>query len=390
MGGNADVLIVGGGIIGLAIAREAAGAGLSVILLEKGTPGGETSTAAAGMLGAQIESEGPDPLLDLCLRSRDLYPAFAREVQAESGLDPCLLDEGTIQVASGGVEALGLERQHAFQRSLGLPVERLDRQDLMRLEPALAPGFEAALYLPHDRSIDNALLVRALRLAAGKAGARLHHGAGVRRLLVERGRIVGVEADGGRFTAGAVVIAAGAWSGEIRAEGTGSIPTHPVRGQMICLEPPGRPVRHVVVSTGCYLVPRRDGRLLVGSTMERVGFDSRVTAGGIASLASAAVTTIPVLREAPWHSTWAGLRPATSDDLPAIGAGPAPGLWYACGHLRNGILLAPLTARIVVRLLRGEGAGVEIGPFDPRRLVERPGVTSPFAPSSPAAPGSRL
>jgi glycine oxidase len=384
-----DVIVVGGGIIGLAVARETARAGLRTCLFEKSEPGGEASTAAAGMLGAQIDAEPGDPLLSICLASRDLYPAFAGQIEEESGIDPRLMDHGTIEIARDEDEMSRLLARHAAQKEMGLPVEPLDRRDLLRLEPALDGRLAGGLFLPADRSIDNVLLVRGLEIAAEKGGARLRAGLSVDRLIVEEGRVAGVEASGERVRSGAVVVAAGAWTGDLSGDGVPPLPSHPVRGQMVALA--ARAPGHIICGDGRYLVPRSDGRVLVGSTMERVGFDRRVTAEVVESLVLAAAVLVPRLRGAPVLATWAGLRPACADGLPAIGAGPVAGLYYACGHLRNGILLAPITARLMLGLLRGEPPDPILAPFDPRRFAARDGSVSETsaAPSSPAAPGSR-
>jgi glycine oxidase len=363
-----DVIVVGGGIIGLSIAREAARSGLRVRLLEKGEIGREASAAAAGLIGPQLGAERADPLLSLGLASRDLYPAFARAIAEESGIDPALLERGTLVLARGGDEVAEIDRQCAFQRSIGLAAERMGGEALRRLEPSLDPGCSEGLHLPRDWSLDNVRLVQGLRRAAEQSGVLLLPGSRVDRLLVENGRVVGVEAGAGRFRAGAVVIAAGAWSEEIAGAGVPPLPSHPVRGQIVCLGPAAAPQRPLY-SHACYIVPRRDGRVLVGSTMERAGFDRSVTAAGLATLTAAAIQLVPVLRDAPFHSAWAGLRPATGDGLPAIGRGAAPGLLYACGHLRGGLLLAPITARVVTRLLHDEDPGFDLAPFDPRRFL---------------------
>lgn len=365
-----DLLIVGGGIIGLAVAREAARAGLSVRLLERGDPGCEASSAAAGMLSAQVHTEAASPLLELALASRDLYPGFIAEVREESGIDLRPSDYGTLLVARRPSTLDSIEKQERFQRAAGLPLERLDGQEIRRLEPSLAEDVLEGLYFQRDVSVDSALLVRALATAAGRAGVALHPGLPASRLLVEGGRIEGVEAGARLFTAGAVLIAAGAWSGEVNGAGVPPLPTHPVRGQMVSLV--AAAPRRIVFDETCYLVPRDHGRLLVGSTMERVGFDRRVTAEGITGLTAAASALAPDLGRAPIISTWAGLRPATDDGLPAIGPGSLPGLYYACGHLRHGILLAPITARLFVRMLCGEPAEHDLAPFDPQRFASRP------------------
>ncbi len=370
---SSDVVVVGGGIIGLAIARQAARAGLSVRLLEKGQPGRESSGAAAGMLGVHLESERIGPLDALALESRGLYADFARQVESESGIDPALTREGALLLAGPGEPAASLERRCALHRAAGLRVEHLGADDLRRLEPGLAPGVEGALFLPDEACVDNVLLVRGLHLAASRAGVRVHAGTPVSHLLVEDGRVVGVAAAAERFPASAVVIAAGAWSGGIDGPGSPALPTHPVRGQIVCFDPPEPAFRRILFREAFYLVRRRAGRVLAGSTMERVGFDARVTAAALASLTGAALALVPALGDAPFHSAWAGLRPATDDGLPAIGRGALPGLLYACGHLRNGILLAPVTARLVVALLRGQDPGMDLAPFSPLRFATAAG-----------------
>jgi glycine oxidase len=361
-----DVVIAGGGIIGLAIAREAARARLRVRLLERGPVGGEASGAAAGLIGPQLEADREGPLLSLGLASRDLFPAFVQGVAEESGCDPDLSGRGTLVVARTTEGAAELDRCLAFQRSLGLRVERVRGEELRLMEPALHSEWREALYLPDDRSVDNVVLVQGLGRAAERLGARLQEGARVDRLIVEGGRVAGVHVGGDRVRAGAVVIAAGAWSGEIGGPGIPSMPSHPVRGQIVCFGAAPTPAGPVFTED-CYLVPRRDGRVLAGSTMERAGFDKSVTGAGLRDLSARALALVPALAAATFHSAWAGLRPALPDGLPAVGRAAA-GLLYACGHLRNGILLAPITARLVTRLLLGQDPGMDLSPFDPLRF----------------------
>lgn len=369
---SSDVLIVGGGIIGLAIAREAALAGLSVRLFEAGEPGGEASGAAAGMLGAQLEAERHDPLTDLGLASRRLYDGLIAALRESSGIDPNYRTEGTLVVARSTDEQAALQRRFAFQRESGLAVERLDRAAVLRFEPEIGASPAGGLLLPDDRSVEPRLLMQGLRRAAERAGADIRCAAPVQRVLSKSRRVVGAEVAGEVWVAGTVVMAAGAWSGAIEGEVIDPLPTSAVKGQIVCLQAEPSVLRHVLWSTGIYLVPRGDGRIVIGSTSERVGFDRRVTAGAMSSLIERAVTLLPALAGAAFHSAWAGLRPALPDGLPAIGPGPVAGLQYACGHFRHGILLAPITARIIVRLLRGESPEVDLAPFDPRRFAPGP------------------
>src|SRR2546425_7416287 len=237
-----DVVVVGGGIIGCAIAREAARGGLRVRLLEKGAFGREASGAAAGLLSPQAEADRPDPLFRLCLASRDLFPEFARQVAEESGLDPAVSERGTLVVARRGTEAEALDRRAVFQRSLGLAAERLSGEALRLMEPALHPDWSEGLYLPRDRTVDNAVLVRGLELSAGRLGAHLQCGARVERLMVANGRVVGVETAGERVSAGAVVIAAGALCVGVAGPGGKPPPLPPVPGQTVCVVPSSVPV----------------------------------------------------------------------------------------------------------------------------------------------------
>lgn len=365
-------MVVGGGAIGLSIAREAARSGLAVRLLERGRIGGEATGASAGILAAQLEAHEPGPLLSLSLRSRDLYPQFLRDLEAESGVDVDARTDGALAVALDATGAEEIERTYRFQRDAALPVERLDGASLRALEPALSPRTLCGLLLPREWSLDPTVLAGALRIAAERAGVLVLPGEEARRLLVGHGRVTGVvTAAGERHAAGSVVVAAGAWSGLLGGEGMRPPPSEPIRGQIVCFAAPGL-VRHVLAGGGYYLVPRGDGRIVAGSTMERAGFDRGVTEEGLETLRGAARALVPRLGQAAIQASWAGLRPAAPDGLPVIGAGPLAGLYYACGHLRNGIVLTPITALIVARLVRGLDAGVDLGPFDPARFRGAP------------------
>jgi glycine oxidase len=363
-----DVVVVGGGIIGLAIARQAARAGMRTTVLEMAGPGGAASTAAAGLLSPQLEADHPGPWLELGLRSRDLYPEFAGAVRDESGIDPEFVRRGILVVARAPEEVGRLQARLAAQRALGLPAERVRRDALRRLEPALAPRLVEGMLLPADGWIDTTLLLRGLRVAAARAGARIRSGARVTGVRRRGGAVTGVVTEAGPVAAGAVVIAAGAWSSQVAAAGLPPVPVHPVRGQIVCFRAGPGLLGHAVYAGGSYLVPRGDGRVLAGSTMERVGFDARTTPEAVAALRAAAVDLVPALGRARGEKAWAGLRPATADGLPAIGPGGARGLFYATGHLRNGILLAPVTAGIVTRLLLGEDPGCDLAAISPLRF----------------------
>jgi glycine oxidase len=367
-----DVLVVGAGVIGCAAAIALARRGLSVTLLERGDAaigrGPEGSSAAAGILGAQLEGiHGDGPLARLCLQSRDLYPAFVREVEEASGLDVEMRPCGVLRVAfdAAGVQALVAEI--LWQEQAGMRVERLDAAAVRAIEPALA-GVCGGVRFPDDPRIDPPALLAALRLAAERSGVALRRGASVDRVIVASGRAAGVRlADGNAIAAGAVVLSAGSWSSLIGNTSLAPDAVEPARGQMIELRVDEPVIRGVVEGLDCYLSPRDDGRLLVGSTVERVGFRPGATAGAVRDLLSAAIHLAPALESATLTRAWAGFRPRTRDELPLLGTVGIDRFVVATGHFRNGVLLAPITGQIVAALLTGSEEPADLSPFDPRR-----------------------
>ena len=363
-----DVLVVGGGVIGCAIARRLALRGARVTLLERDEPGAHASWAAAGMLSPLAEADEPGPFLDLLLDSRALFPALADELARETGIGIAYRTEGTLLVALTAADEATLDRRHGWQAAAALPVERLGAAEALRLEPALAAETRGALLFPGDHQVDNRLLARALAAAASAAGAELRVGTEVKRVIVEGGRAAGVAtAGGGRLGAGAVVVAAGSWAGAI--EGLPRpLPVFPVHGQLLALGAVPPPFRHVVHSPRVYLVPRAGGRVIAGATVERVGFEKAVTAGGMLSLLAPALEVVPALRDAPLVESWSGLRPGSPDGLPILGPDPeVPGLFHATGHYRNGILLAPVTADLLAEAVLG-APSPRLAPFSLARF----------------------
>ncbi len=366
-----DVAIVGAGIIGCALARELAHGGARVTLLERGRPGSEASAAAAGMLGPRAECEAPGPLLTLGVASLALYGDVARGLCDETGIDPEYEREGVLYVALDADDERLLGARADWQGRAGFPVERLDAHQVRSLEPGLAEDARAGFLFPEDHRVDNVRLTRAYAVAAARLGVELRTGISVRRVLHERGRALGVEAAGGSIAAGAVVNAAGAWSDEL-APRPGHLPVKPVRGQMAMLLMARPPFRHAIYSRGVYLVPRRDGRLLAGSTYEDVGFDKRVTAEAMGGILARTLHLAPILGAATLADTWAGLRPGSADGLPILGGDPEiAGLYYATGHYRNGILLAPATARALAELVLGGRTSYDLAPFAIERFATR-------------------
>ncbi len=383
--GSRDALVVGGGVIGLAVARALARKGFSsVALVERGRVGAEASWAAAGMLAPQAEADRRDEFFDLLCASRAMYPAFADELREETGIDIELDRTGTLYLALTESDEREVERRYEWQARAGLAVERLSAAAAREVEPAISEGVRMALRFPTDWQVENRRLVAALGASAEAQGVRLLTGVEVTSILVERGRVRGVETSCGTFQAGVVVLAAGAWSSLIQlhdaASGAETIYRHsaacprvePVRGQMLCFDARPPLVRHVVYSPRGYVVPRRDGRLLAGSTTERAGYDKSLTDEGVRQIAEHAREIAPSTGSLALVDSWAGLRPRAGDDWPVLGAAvEIENLYCATGHYRNGILLAPLTGKAIAGLVTGSDALINrraLETFSPARF----------------------
>jgi glycine oxidase len=372
-----DVAVVGGGIIGLAVAWRAAQRGRAVAVLERGTIGsGGASRVAAGMLAPVSEVEygpGGRRVLELGLRSARIWPSFAAELEAAAGEPVGLSTRGTLMLARDEDEARELERKLAFRSSLGLRAERLRSSEAREREPALAPTVRLALWAPDDHAVDPRLALAALRGACESSGVALLERAPVAALeLDEPGeRVRGVVLQGGeRVSAPWVVIAAGAWSAQIEGA-PARVPVRPVKGQTLRLRDPAGPglLRGAVRFEGGYLVPRADGRYVLGATVEERGFEVAPTAGAIYELLRDAHELVPGVSELEIEELCVGLRPGTPDNAPAIGPGALAGLVWASGHYRNGILLAPLTAELVAGVLAGEPADPLLSACAPARFA---------------------
>lgn len=366
------VVIVGGGIMGLSIAVELRkrGAELDVLVLEKSIPGAEASTAAAGMLAPQFEAEKPGPLLELALLSRMAWPRFAAELRdASGGVDCAYVPSGGLQIAFSDDELHALDAKVSWQQALGLRAELLGAAEVRALEGALNPKIAGAAGFPDDHQVDPRRLLPALAVAATRRGAQFRSGT-VNALARTGGRVTGVIVDGEELQADLVILAAGAWSGLVAGAEIDSTRVKPMRGQMAELQTRAPVVSRILKSARGYVVPRPDGRVVIGSTMEMVGFDKNVTAAGVQKVLNAAIELVPELASAALIQTWAGLRPWTDDQLPLIGEGPQPGLLLATGHFRNGILLAPITARLLGQLVRQERPTADLRPFRYHRRAE--------------------
>jgi glycine oxidase len=365
-----DVVIVGGGLIGCSLAAELAERRLSVIVVERAEPGSEASGAAAGMLSPQADAAEPSPLFDLALESRELFPEWARKALEETGIDIGFRRIGILRVFAPGAEAS--ERSSPrWQQARGLRAEAHTCQSLpSSLVARLAPGLDGAVFFPDEAVVDPRRASRAAWLLAEARGARVETGNSVRRFTVERGACRGVETDAGPIASGAVVDAAGAWAAFDRNLPV-TLPVGPVRGQIVEVRLSGRPLETVLSSEEVYLVPREDGGVLVGSTIEHVGFRKEVTAGAVQQLLDSAARLCPEVASARFVTAWAGLRPGTPDGWPILGESGIDGLFFAAGHFRSGILLAPATARRVADLMTGRSeAG--LSPFSIDRFAALP------------------
>jgi glycine oxidase len=364
-----DVAVIGGGIMGCAVALRLAARGLGVTVIERGIPGAEASSAAAGILGPQMEADAPGPLLDLGLRSRALYPALAAELRDATGIDIGYVKSGVLAVALDGAGAAELTARRAWQMARGLRVEPLTGEQLRALEPNVSPDVRGALRFPDDAQVNARELARAFSQAAARAGARFLQGRYVRRVLIAGGVAVGVELDGETLDAGAVVVAAGSWSGLVEGAGVPATVVRPARGQLVSIETRPPQLSHVLSVHGRgYLVPRPDGTVLAGSTVEMAGFRKEVTVGGLAQILGLASTLVPSLSDAPVTGSWSNFRPYTEDHLPVLGLTRVRGLFLATGHFRNGILLAPATAEAVASLVATGSTDIDLAPFSVSRF----------------------
>jgi glycine oxidase len=365
---NRDVIIIGGGVIGCSIAWRLAQAGLKVTILERGRVGCEASRAAAGMLTPQGGATGPGAFFDLCLRSRAMYRRFAEELTEASGIDVEYKDEGTLFVVLRGEDEEEKTRWAEWQMDGGLPIEDVSN-DLHRIEPAVTKSATRAIFLPEEHQVENRHLMDALEVVMNRAGVELKQGADVTSLTTDRGKVTGVESNGERFACGLVIVAAGAWSSQLLKPLGLNIEVIPALGQMIAVRIAPSPISRVLHSSDVYVVPRRDGRILIGATVEYSGFQKPITVSATKHLLNAAVELVPSLERAEIVETWSGLRPDTADHLPIIGPGGIGNLWLATGHFRNGILLAPITAELIADwIVRGRVPN-ELQPFGVDRFV---------------------
>ena len=367
---TSDVIVIGGGAVGCAVAYFLAREGVSVTLLERDDLAAHASGAAAGMLAPICESEGHGPFFELCLRSLRMMPAILEELRERSGTDPQYVPSGILRVATSDREAEQLRPQAA--RLSAFDVEWLDAENVRSREPRITGEARGALWSSQEGHVYSPYLTRAYAEAAVRLGARIECGVPVVGLRREGERVTGVHTPDGVRAAGHVVLCAGAWTRFCAPWFGAELPVEPVRGQILALEAPAPTLPCIVWDEGAYLVPKRDGTIVVGATEERVGFDCRTTARGLGGLLDAAARLVPALGECAFRRAWAGLRPDTPDHLPVIGPIPGvDGLILAAGHFRNGVLLSPATGELVTNwLLRSEIPSLARS-FLPERLLRQ-------------------
>lgn len=373
---DAKVVIIGAGVVGLGIAWRLAGRGFDVTVFDKGIAGSGASHAAAGMLAACVEAEpGEEALVRLGREAQKQWPAFADELERETGLSIERRQDGTMVVATNSDDQARLAHLLRFQHQLGLPLTWINAADARKREPHLAANIAGAVFSPQDHQVENRKLAAALLAAAITAGARIREHCAVASVATRGGRANGVQlADGNLHEADIVVLAAGAWSRGI--EGIAKElrpPVRPLKGQMIALQMDvSAPLlRHVVWGPNVYLVPRNDGRLLIGATLEEKGFDQAMTAGGLLALLEAAWRIVPGIEELNVQEMWAGHRPGSRDDAPILGASGIDGLVYATGHHRNGILLTPVTTDFIADYIATGRIDPAIAPFGMERFARK-------------------
>ena len=368
-----DVAIIGGGIIGASISLELAADNLRVVVLDRQEPGREASWAAAGMLSPAPDSPRDIPLASFACRSLELYPQFVAAIEEVSAKRTGYTREGALEIfTSAGAEN---ERDGRLRqlRQLGIAAEATSPSDARELAGAVGLAARSALWLPEEGTVEPRLLMDALLTAARNRGVEFRAGCEVTGLFQAGDRCSGVIVADENIAAGHVILAAGCFSGKFvgQTPTKALAPVRPVRGQMLAVRPAaGAPrLRRVLRSNRGYLVPRQDGRIVAGSTNEDAGFDKQVTAAGLAKILGATLEICPMLGSAELIETWAGLRPGTPDDLPILGATETRGLWIATGHYRNGILLAPATARLFREIISGAEPSFYVERFSPLRFA---------------------
>lgn len=370
---TADVVVIGGGVVGSALAYFLARAGASVAVVDRDPPGGQAAMLVAGILAPAVEAGAPGPFCELGLSSYQMFPGLAREMSVDLGIEIDLQATGGLRIAWTEPGAAELRSSLAWERERGIDVTWLPGEDLRRLEPSLARGIVGGLYTSLMSHVNTARLVQGYLEGAARAGATIILGAAAHGLRRRGGRVVAVETARGPISAGQVVVSAGAWTGLYGTWLGTSTPIRPRKGQLMVVQPSPSAtarLRHIIYDAHNYLVPKADGTIVVGATEEDVGFDRRVTLAGLEFLVRVGTRAVPVLRQAEYRQTFGGFRPMPIDTMPIIGRAPeCDNLIFATGHYRNGILLGPITGRLVTQLAEGHPPEIALEPFSPARFA---------------------
>ncbi|MEW9673187.1 glycine oxidase ThiO [Ammoniphilus sp. 3BR4] len=367
-----DVAIVGGGLMGSSIAYQLSKRGKKVVLLEKGRLASQASGAAAGMIAAQAEM-GFDtgPLFDLAIKSRAMFPVLAAELKELCGIDVGLVRKGMLKIACSLEEEEALHREMVAQKKEDQRVEWLTQKELRIREPGLSDSIRGAIYLPDDGQVLAPELSLAFARAAAILGTDIREFVEVESLVIDDNRISGVVTNHGQVTCEQVIVTAGSWSGRWLERMEIRLPVYPVKGECFSVLTPTPLLESTIFSHGCYLVPKRGGRLVVGATMIENTYNREVTVEGIATLIEKAKRLLPGIVHAEWEKAWTGLRPQTPDGLPYLGEHhQCKGLFVATGHFRNGVLLSPITGELMADLMEGKNPdGIDLRPFQTERFT---------------------
>ncbi|OAB47049.1 glycine oxidase ThiO [Paenibacillus antarcticus] len=350
-----DAVIVGGGVIGSAIAYYMSARGIKVVLLDRDRVGSQASNAAAGMLAAQAEITEAGPMFDLALASRTLFPQLSTDLKELTGIDIGLKRRGLLRVAMSDVDVTDIQCTLDFQKKAGEQAEWLSMEQVRHKEPSISSEIRGAMLIEEDSQVDAPELCSAFAQAAAVLGAQIKEFTEVKSLLLAEGRVTGVITSEGTIRADQVIIASGTWSGSLLTQAGLTCPIYPVKGECFSVLSHAPLVQSTIFSHGCYLVPKKGGRLVVGATTTSHSYDRKVTLGGIGNLLDASKQLLPCIVDAEWERAWSGLRPQTLDGLPYLGEHPYwKGLYVAAGHYRNGILLSPMTGKIVADWAEGK------------------------------------
>ncbi len=360
-------LIIGGGMIGCSIAYELAKSGFNCTILEKGSLLSEASTAAAGMLGAHVETHHPGPFFELCRASQDLFPDWTTALSMDSGISPQYRDQGILRVAFDEKDRSELLSRLQW---MNCEAEWINAEAIAALEPALSKQQIGGLHFANDHQVHVRHLGQALRASLYHIGVSIKEWTPVTSIIERQGQAVGVHTPEGDLFADHVILTAGAWSNALLKPFDIDLAITPVKGQCMSLRLAKPLFQSTLFTKGCYIVPKLDGTVIIGATQESVGYDKRVTAAAIAELTERAIRFVPELAQAEFVDSWTGLRPGTPDDLPYIGTcEQLAGLIIATGHFRNGILLSPITGHLVKQLITNESLTLDITAFSPSRTV---------------------